>query len=70
MSKLIKAKYIAAFLCFAGGPKWTPKIINGKIPESLEITRADVRVILGSPEYFVAVKHLIMTTRTPKRLSG
>ena len=68
MSKLVEAQNIAARLWFAGGPKKTPYAITNKIPHALEITEAEVRAILESPEYLVAVKHLIMTTRTPKRL--
>ena len=67
MSQLIKAQLIAANLWFSGGPKETPKKINIKIPEALEMTKEDVRAILKSPEYLVAVKHLMMITRTPKQ---
>ena len=68
MSKLVEAQNIAARLWFAGGTKKSPDAITNKIPHALEVTEAEVRDILKSPEYLVAVKHLIMTTRTPKRL--
>ena len=67
MSKLIKAQIIANYLWYAGGPKQTPKILKNKIPESLEITTAEVDAILESTEYLVAVKHLMMISRTPKQ---
>lgn len=67
MSTLIQAQIIAAHLWFAGGPKRTPKKIS-EISDALEITKDEIRAILRSAEYLVAVKHLMMITRTPKQL--